>query len=93
MQRYEIKLIPEEKLELEYRTYEHQGMLIAIDPVRANGKEYSEEFYSRLIATYLEKYRELQECIYKILKNHGIKNVVAKNYEYVITDGVLMIWG
>lgn len=93
MQRYEIKLTPEEKLELEYRTYEHQGMMIAIDPVRADGKEYNEEYYSRLVNTYLEKYRQLQECIFTILKNHDVKGVPVKNYDYLITDGVLRLWG
>lgn len=91
MQRLEIELTETEKLVLEFRTFEHQGLQINMNQFLSGNFEFNEEQYDRLIKTILEKYTARQQCIFSILKAHGYKDILAKEYEYSIIEGVLIL--
>jgi hypothetical protein len=86
-----IELTEEEKLEFEFRAFQYQGLQINFNQYLADGREYTDEHFNRITDTLLDKYAALQKCLYKILKNHGYKNIAIKSFDFFINENVLII--
>jgi len=92
MQRIEINLLEDEKLELEFRSFEYNGLRINFNQFVV-GYDFDEKNYNRLINTLLEKYTLLQKCLLKILENHGYKKILVKTFDFYVADMKLIING
>jgi len=91
MSKVEITLTEEEKLTLEFRTFEYHGLQINIDRFLHSEEEYNQEHYNRLVNTMLEKYACLQKCLLEVLENHGYKKAKVQNYDFYLTEGMLNV--
>jgi hypothetical protein len=86
----EIILTDDEKLELEYRTFEHHGIQIALDQFMDGRHEYNADHYNRLIETYIKKHVERQKCLCAVLAKRGI-NKCPKDY-MVEGNNLILRW-
>ena len=92
MQKIEIKMTEEEKLVLQFRVFEYQGMQISVNQFINSNREYNQEHCDRLFDANLEKYSLLQECLFNILAAHGYKKVPVKSYDFYLDYEVLTVY-
>jgi len=93
MQKLEINLTEEEKMVIEFRLFEYQGLQINVDQFVHGDLEYNEEHYNRMVNTLLEKYSQLQMCLYGILTAHGYKDIKVCTYDFYLNYGRLTVTG
>jgi hypothetical protein len=91
MPKIEIAMTEEEKLTLQFRLFEYNGLRVNVDNFLHSGREYTEECGDRLISTLLEKYSALQICLYKILEAHGYRRTPVKTFDFFLNDSSLTI--
>lgn len=92
MPKIEIQLSEKEKLVLQFRVFEYQGMQISINQFINSDRGYNQEHCDRLFNTMLEKYSMLQEYLLNILAAHGHKKVPVRNYDFYINHGELTVY-
>ena len=91
MQKLTFELSSEEKLTLEYRTFEYHGLQINLDQFLQSGYDFNEDHYNRLIDTLVEKYAALQTCLIGILAAKGHKTDLTKPCDYQVVDYTLRV--
>lgn len=91
MQRIEIVMTEEEKLTLQFRLFEYNGIQVTVDQFVHSNNEYSTEHSDRIIKVLLEKYSALQLCLFGILEAHGHKRIPMKNYDFSLNDNSLTV--
>lgn len=90
-ERIVIELTEDERLRLEFRLFEYQGLQINFNQLVSGNFDYDNEHYSRIIDTLLEKYSVLQKALYETLSAHGYKNISVKSYDFFLDEGVLTV--
>jgi len=93
MQNIVIKLDDKDRAVLEYYMFAFDGLKIKIDQFIHSNFDYNEEHYNRLINTYIEKYADLQKCLYNILVKYNYKNVYINQYQFYINENILTLVG
>jgi hypothetical protein len=86
----EIRLTSQEELSLEFKAFEYQGAIIALDLFVRSDKPYSDEHYNRVMNTFLDKYSVLQNYLLELMTSRGHK-FPLHNFEFTITDNLLTI--
>ena len=92
MPKIEITMTEEEKLVLQYRLFEYNGLRVNVDNFLHSDREYNKEHCDRLFNVNLEKYSLLQECLFNILAAHGYKKVPVKSYDFYLNYGELTVY-
>lgn len=87
----EIKLNEKERLALEYAVFAYDGIRINFEQYMRKIYEYDDEMFRKLTDVLIEKYSNLQKQIYKILDNHGYKNIKVSIFSFYLNEGLLKI--